>query len=72
MSGPDDRVEQILAELGGMHDPHADQELEALKIAVLLEDSLGVVLADDDLHRLHQEGPSAAGAILDRIRQERA
>jgi hypothetical protein len=70
MSRPDGRVEEVLAELGGVHDPHGDQELEALKVAVLLEDSLGVVLADHDLDRLRQEGPAAAAGILGRTRRE--
>jgi hypothetical protein len=66
VTGPGLRAEQVLAALASLHDPAADQELEALKLGLLLEDGLGVVLDDDDLHRLRQDGPAAARAILDR------
>jgi len=64
VSGLDSRAAEVLAELEELHDPDADQELEALKLALLLEDGLGLVLDDDDIRRLRQEGPAAAGEIV--------
>jgi hypothetical protein len=63
------RIEQLLAELGLLHDPDADQELEALKIAILLEDSLDVLLDDDDIDRLRVDGPSAVAGLVARHRE---
>ena len=69
MSDASGRVEQLLAELGLLHDPDADQELEALKIAILLEDSLDIVVDDDDIDRLRLDGPSAVAGLLARHRE---
>lgn len=44
-----DRDEQILVELGRVRLQHADPELAALTVALLLEDALDVVLTDDDV-----------------------
>lgn len=64
MTPGSERVEQLLVELERLHDPDADQELEALKIAILLEDSLGIVLDDDDIDQLRRDGPSSAAGIV--------
>ena len=40
---------QVLGEAEGLRDPEADPELEAIRTAILLEDSLGIVLTDDDI-----------------------
>ena len=42
-------VEQILRELDELRDPGGDPELEAVKAAILLEDSLGITLTDDEI-----------------------
>lgn len=51
MSSDIDRglVEQVLGELDELRDPNADPELEAVKAAILLEDSLGITLTDADI-----------------------
>jgi hypothetical protein len=44
-----DLVAQVLRDAEGLRDPDADPELEAVRTAILLEDSLGIVLTDDDI-----------------------
>ncbi len=60
------RVAQLLEELDVLHDPGADQELEALKMAIILEETLGIVLDDDDLDLLRLEGPSSVPGLVAR------
>jgi hypothetical protein len=63
------RVEHLLEELELLPDPDADPELEALKIAILLEDSLDIVLDDHDLDRLRLDGSSAVAGLVVRHRE---
>jgi hypothetical protein len=44
-----DLVAQVLRESEALRDPDADPDLEAVRTAILLEDSLGFVLTDDDI-----------------------
>jgi hypothetical protein len=53
-----DRVTEVLRELVDLRDPTGDPELEAVKAAILLEDSLGITLTDDDI------GPALLGDHL--------
>lgn len=64
MTPGSERVEQLLAELERLRDPDADHELEALKIAILLEDGLGIVLDDDDIDLLRMEGRSSVAGLV--------
>ena len=43
------RVEQVLREAHELRDPDGDPELEAVKAAILLEDSLDISLTEDDI-----------------------
>ena len=42
-------VEQVLRDYEALRDPDADPDLEAVRTAILLEDSLGIVLTEDDI-----------------------
>lgn len=66
MTPGSERVEQLLAELERLPDPDADPELEALKIAILLEDGLDIVLDDDDIDRLRLDGPASVPGLVAR------
>lgn len=63
-------VEQVLAELERWHEPDADPELEAVRLAILLEDTLGITLDDADLDTLRLGGRASVAALVAR-RQER-
>ncbi len=60
------RLAQLRTELERVYDADADQALEALKIAVLLEDTLGIVLDDDDIERLRLAGPPSVASVVAR------
>jgi len=49
MSPDPDLVAQVLRDAEALREPDADPELEAIRTAILLEDSLGIVLTDDDI-----------------------
>lgn len=42
-------ISRVLEEWRALRDPAADPELEAVRLAILLEDVLGVTLTDDDI-----------------------
>jgi hypothetical protein len=62
----DGPAERLFAELARRPDPLADPELEALAVAILVEDALGVTLADEDLDRIRREGASAVAGLVRR------
>ena len=45
---PDD-VERLLDDIDDLREPDADPDLEALKTAILIEDTFGITLADNDI-----------------------
>jgi hypothetical protein len=65
-----DRVEKVLRDLGelreGTGDVSGDPELEAVKIAILLEDSLGITLTEDEIDGALLGDPSSVTALLAR------
>ncbi len=44
-----DRTDQVLRELGRLPPRDADPHLAALRVAMALEDALGIALTDEDL-----------------------
>ncbi len=62
------RVEQVLFELEELRDPTGDPELEAVKAAILLEDSLGITLTDDDIDPSLLADPSSVAQLVARRR----
>jgi hypothetical protein len=66
---PPELVEQVLRELEELRDPDGDPELEAVKAAVLLEDSLDVTLSDDDIDPQLLSDPDSVAALVERRRE---
>ncbi len=62
------RVEQVLRELEELRDAKGDPELEAVKAAILLEDSLGITLTDDDIDPSLLADPSSVAQLVARRR----
>ena len=60
------RVEQVLQELEELRDPTGDPELEAVKAAILLEDSLGITMTDDDIDPSLLAEPSSVAQLVAR------
>lgn len=59
-------VAQVLDEAAALWDPDADPQLEAVRAAILLEDSLGIVLTDDDIDPGLLGDPSAMARLVER------
>jgi hypothetical protein len=49
-----------------MRDPDTEPELEAVRLAILFEDLLGVSLSDDDIDLAVLSDPDAVGNLLAR------
>jgi hypothetical protein len=58
-------VAQILRDAEGLRDPDADPDLEAVKTAILLEDSLGIALTDDDITPDVLGDPAAVASLVE-------
>lgn len=56
-------VAEVLAVAARLRDPEGDPQLEAVKTAILLEDSLGIVLTDDDIRAL--DDPAAVARLVE-------
>jgi hypothetical protein len=61
-----EQVEQVLCEWQALRDVGADPELEALQLAILLEDVLGVTLTDNDIDLAVLSDPDAVESLLAR------
>lgn len=66
-----DLVVQVLRDVGELADPDADPQLEAVKTAILLEDSLGLVLTDDDITPDVLGHPAAVAGLVERLVERR-
>jgi hypothetical protein len=62
-----DIVEQVLRDYEALRRPDADAELEAVRLAILLEDVLGVTLPDADIDPAVLADASAVAALVARI-----
>jgi hypothetical protein len=54
-----EQVERVLDEWRAVRDPDTEPELEAIRLAILLEDVLGVALSDDDIDLAVLSDPDA-------------
>jgi hypothetical protein len=59
-------VAQVLRDAEGLRDPDADPDLEAVKTAILLEDSFGIALTDDDIAPDVLGDPAAVASLVER------
>jgi hypothetical protein len=59
-------VAQVLREAEELRDPEADPELEAVRTAILLEDTFGVGLTDDDITPEVLADPAAVARLLEK------
>jgi hypothetical protein len=62
-----DIVEQVLRDYEALRRPDADAELEAVRLAILLEDVLGVTLPDADIDPAVLADASAVANLVARI-----
>ncbi len=61
-----EQIEQALDEWRAMREPDTEPELEAVRLAILFEDILGVPLSDDDIDLAVLSDPDAVGNLLAR------
>lgn len=59
-----EQIEQALDEWRAMRDPDTEPELEAVRLAILFEDILGVPLSDDDIDLAVLSDPDAVENLL--------
>jgi hypothetical protein len=62
-----DIVEQVLRDYEALRRQDADAELEAVRLAILLEDVLGVTLPDADIDPAVLADASAVATLVARI-----
>lgn len=63
-----DIVEQVLRDYEAVRRRDADAGLEAVRLAILLEDVLGVTLPDADIDPAVLADPAAVTALVTRLR----
>ena len=63
-----DIVEQVLRDYEALRRPDADAGLEAIRLAILLEDVLGVALRDADIDPAVFADLAAVTALVTRLR----
>lgn len=57
-------VEQVLGEAEALRERGGDPSLEALRVAILVEDVFGVVLADDEIEAAVLAEPAAVARLV--------
>lgn len=62
-----DIVEHVIRDYAAFHQPDADPELEAVRLALLLEDVFGVTLSDAEIDTAAFADPSAIAALVARL-----
>ena len=62
-------VEQVLRGYDASRRPDGDPELEAVRLAILLEDAFGVVLSDADIEPALLADTAAVAALVVRLRE---
>jgi hypothetical protein len=60
------RTDQVLSEFSAVPRHETDPALDAVALAILVEDALGVVLTDDDIDAAILTDPQALSALLSR------
>jgi len=63
-----DIVEQVLRDYDASCRPDGDPELEAVRLAILLEDVFGVVLSDAEIEPALLADAAAVAALVVRLR----
>ncbi|GEM_PF-284705 len=61
-----EQIEQVLQEWQSLRQADADPELEAVRLAILIEDVLGITLSDDDIDLAVLSDPDAVENLLAR------
>lgn len=62
-----DVVEQILRDYDALHRPDTDPELEAVRVAIMLEDVFGIVMSDAEIDPAVLADSSAVAALVARL-----
>jgi hypothetical protein len=62
-----DIVEQILQDYDALHRPDTDPELEAVRVAIMLEDVFGIVMSDAEIDPAVLADSSAVAALVGRL-----
>jgi hypothetical protein len=63
-----DLVEQVLRDYAALRRGDIDPELEAVRVAILIEDVFGVTLSDADISPAVLADASAVAALVARLR----
>ena len=63
-----DLVEKVLHDYAALHRGDTDSELEAVRVAILIEDVFGVTLSDADIDPAMLADASAVAALVTRLR----
>jgi hypothetical protein len=63
-----DIVEQVLWDYAALRSPDTDPELEAVRIAILIEDVFDITLSDADIEPAMLADASAVAAVVARLR----
>jgi len=63
-----DIVEQILRDYEALHRPDTDPELEAVRVAIMLEDVFDIALSDAEIDPAVFADFSAVAALIARLR----
>lgn len=64
-----DLAGQVMRDYRAACGTEADPELEALRVAILLEDTFGITLSDAEIDPAVLADPSAAAALVMRLRE---
>ncbi len=64
-----DIVEQVLRDYKALRRPGTDPGLEAVSIAITLEDVFDITLSDLDIHPAVLADPAAVAALVARLRR---
>ena len=62
-------VEQVLQDYEALRRPETDPELEAVRLAILLEDVFGIVLPDTEIDPALLVDASAVAALVVRLQR---
>jgi hypothetical protein len=62
-----DIVEQILRDYDALHRPATDPELEAVRVAIMLEDVFGIVMSDVEIDPAVLADSPAVAALVTRL-----
>jgi hypothetical protein len=63
-----DTVEQVIRDYHAFRRPDADPALEAVRVAILLEDVFAVTLSDAEIDPVVLADPAAVAALVTRLR----